>query len=71
MENVLEKDQPLSTPLPIGSEWTFEMIERYDQQISRVARHYGLDWYRNQFEVITAEQMMDAAALRELLSKKW
>jgi len=62
LETVLKIDQPQTTLLPIGSEWTFEMIERYDQEISLVAKHYGLDWYRNQFEVITAEQMMDAYA---------
>lgn len=50
------------TPLPAGSEWTFELITRYDQEIGRVAQLYGLDTYRNQFEVITAEQMMDAYA---------
>jgi spore cortex formation protein SpoVR/YcgB (stage V sporulation) len=43
-----------------GSEWTFELIERYDQEIARVAANYGLDTYPNQIEVISAEQMMDA-----------
>ena len=48
--------------LPMDSEWSFELIARYDREISRVAKHYGLDCYRNQFEIITAEQMMDAYA---------
>ncbi len=43
-----------------GSEWTFELIERYDQEIGRIAAGYGLDTYPNQIEVISAEQMMDA-----------
>jgi stage V sporulation protein R len=51
--------QPIST----GSEWTFELIREYDQEIGRIARDvYGLDTYPNQIEVITAEQMMDAYA---------
>ena len=43
-----------------SSEWTFELIERYDREIARVAANYGLDTYPNQIEVISAEQMMDA-----------
>jgi stage V sporulation protein R len=45
-----------------GSDWTLESIARYDEEIGRVARQYGLDTYRHQLEVITAEQMMDAYA---------
>ncbi|SEQ86374.1 Stage V sporulation protein SpoVR/YcgB, involved in spore cortex formation [Amphritea atlantica] len=52
----MKKHQPIST----GSEWTFELIQRYDQEIARVAEHYGLDTYPNQIEIITSEQMMDA-----------
>jgi len=48
--------------LPGGSEWTFDLVERYDREIARVAARYGLDTYPNQIEVITAEQMMDAYA---------
>lgn len=48
--------------LPGGSEWTFELIERYDREIARIAQGYGLDTYPNQIEVISAEQMMDAYA---------
>ncbi|OBS08432.1 SpoVR family protein [Acidihalobacter prosperus] len=43
-----------------GSEWTFELIQRYEKEIARVASHYGLDTYPNQIEIISAEQMMDA-----------
>jgi spore cortex formation protein SpoVR/YcgB (stage V sporulation) len=53
-----QKRQPIST----GSEWTFELIQAYDKEISRLAARYALDTYPNQIEVITAEQMMDAYA---------
>jgi len=42
------------------SDWTFDQIMRYDQEISRIAADYGLDTYPNQIEIISAEQMMDA-----------
>lgn len=48
-------------PISVGSEWSFELIRRYDEEISRIARDvYQLDTYPNQIEVISAEQMMDA-----------
>ena len=50
------KRQPLST----GSEWSFDLLEAYDKEISRIAKEYRLDTYPNQIEVITTEQMMDA-----------
>ena len=43
-----------------NSEWTFELLEAYDREISRVAADFGLDTYPNQIEIISAEQMMDA-----------
>ncbi|GAA6154361.1 SpoVR family protein [Pseudoteredinibacter isoporae] len=45
-----------------GSEWTFELIERYDQEIGKIAKEYQLDTYPNQIEIISSEQMMDAYA---------
>lgn len=45
-----------------GSDWTFEALDQADTEIGRVARAYGLDCYRHQLEIITAEQMMDAYA---------
>ncbi|MCG9714683.1 SpoVR family protein [Shewanella insulae] len=45
-----------------GPDWTFELLESYLVEIERVAEHYRLDTYKNQIEVITAEQMMDAYA---------
>jgi stage V sporulation protein R len=49
-------------PISRGSEWTFELIQRYDDAIAEVAREYKLDTYPNQIEVITSEQMLDAYA---------
>src|SRR3546814_899448 len=49
-------------PISEGSEWTFELIQRYDEAIAEVAEEYGLDTYPNQIEVITSEQMLDAYA---------
>jgi len=48
--------------LSTGSEWTFELIRRYDQSIAQIAADFGLDTYPNQIEIITAEQMLDAHA---------
>ena len=50
------------TPLPCPSDWTFDLIEEYNQHIARVAAGYKLDIYPIQLEIITAEQMMDAYA---------
>ncbi|MGO2508112.1 MAG: SpoVR family protein [Vibrio hibernica] len=46
--------------LSAGPDWTFDLLEQYHTEIKRVAKHYRLDTYENQIEVITAEQMMDA-----------
>ena len=51
-----------SKRLPDGSDWNFELLERYDEEIRRVAENFGLDTYPHQLEIITAEQMMDAYA---------
>ena len=48
--------QPIST----SSEWTFDLIRKYDEEIAKCAAEFGLDTYPNQIEVISAEQMMDA-----------
>lgn len=52
----MKKREPIST----GPEWTFDLIQQYDQEIARIAEGYQLDTYPNQIEVITSEQMMDA-----------
>ncbi len=49
-------------PISTSSEWSFELIEAYDNAIGQIARDYGLDTYPNQIEVISSEQMMDAYA---------
>ncbi|HGO5291574.1 TPA: SpoVR family protein [Photobacterium damselae subsp. damselae] len=49
-----------SKMLSDGPDWTFNLLEQYHQEIKRIAKHYRLDTYPNQIEVITAEQMMDA-----------
>jgi stage V sporulation protein R len=49
-------------PLSKTSEWTFDLIEAYDHEISKIAAEFGLDTYPNQIEVISSEQMMDAYA---------
>ncbi len=46
--------------LSSGSDWTFELLEKYDQAIGALARDFGLDTYPNQIEVISSEQMIDA-----------
>ena len=49
-------------PLPAPSEWTFGLLQDYQQEIARVAQGYALDTYPIQLEIITAEQMIDAYA---------
>jgi len=49
-------------PISTGSEWTFELLQQYDQEIAKSAKKFGLDTYPNQIEVISSEQMMDAYA---------
>lgn len=49
--------------LSTGSEWTFELLGRYDEAIHAIAANeFGLDTYPNQIEVIASEQMLDAYA---------
>ena len=43
-----------------GSEWSFALIEKYDEEIARIAKNFKLDTYPNQIEIISAEQMLDA-----------
>jgi len=45
-----------------SADWNFDLLEQYQVEIERVAKHYRLDTYVNQIEVITTEQMMDAYA---------
>ncbi|WP_096085389.1 SpoVR family protein [Agaribacterium haliotis] len=45
-----------------GSEWDFDLIQRYDHEIGAIAEEFGLDTYANQIEIISSEQMMDSYA---------
>lgn len=46
-----------------GSEWDFDVLHRAHDAIERIALDdLGLNVYRNQIEVITSEQMLDAYA---------
>ncbi|MDP1535248.1 MAG: SpoVR family protein, partial [Rubrivivax sp.] len=48
--------------LPSPSDWTFELIETYFDEIKKTAQSFGLDTYPVQLELISAEQMLDAYA---------
>ncbi|PAV26620.1 SpoVR family protein [Tamilnaduibacter salinus] len=47
-------------PISEASEWSFDLVEQYNEAIDECAAEFGLDTYPNQIEVISAEQMMDA-----------
>jgi len=49
-----------SKPISTDAEWSFELIEQYNEVIAGIAADFGLDTYPNQIEVISSEQMMDA-----------
>lgn len=51
-------NKPLVTS---GQDWTFDLIEEVYGHIDRIAREkYRLNFYPNQLEIITSEQMLDA-----------
>jgi spore cortex formation protein SpoVR/YcgB (stage V sporulation) len=54
--------KPRREPISTSSEWTFDLIDRYDKEIGVIAEDFQLDTYRNQIEVIRSEQMLDAYA---------
>ncbi|GAB3023800.1 SpoVR family protein [Bowmanella dokdonensis] len=45
-----------------GPDWTFDLLDKYLAVIDKAAKHFKLETYPNQIEIITAEQMMDAYA---------
>lgn len=51
-----KKNKPIST----SSEWTFELIQQYEFEISKIAKDFKLNTFPNQIEIISSEQMMDA-----------
>jgi len=53
----------MSKLITTESEWSFEIIEQYYNELERIARDkFGLSYYPNQLEVISSEQMLDAYA---------
>ena len=57
---MFETTERRSQPITTSSEWNFELIQKFDQVIGKIAKSYGLDTYPNQIEIISSEQMMDA-----------
>ncbi len=45
--------------IPQKSEWTFDLLKHYEALISNLCKHYQLDTYPIQIEVISAEQMIE------------
>ena len=56
------KSKNKRTPISTESEWTFDLIQKYDNELARLAKRFRLDTYPNQIEIISSEQMMDAYA---------
>jgi len=52
----------MGTPISRGADWDFDLLERYNTEIGRIAGDFELDTYANQIEIITSEQMLDAYA---------
>jgi stage V sporulation protein R len=51
--------QRVAEPIATGSEWTLPVLERFDRALAAHARRLQLDTYPVQYELITAEQMID------------
>jgi stage V sporulation protein R len=60
--NTAIDDRVARKRLPSPSDWTFDLIELYFNEIRRTAQSFGLDTYPVQLELISAEQMLDAYA---------
>jgi hypothetical protein len=44
-----------------GADWDFDTLRRTSDAMEEIARNeLGLDFYRNQIEIISSEQMLDA-----------
>lgn len=51
------------TPFDSGKDWTFEDIDEAYDRIRIIAEEkFGIEYYPNQIEIITSEQMLDAYA---------
>ncbi len=58
-----KSDKGKSKVISEKSDWTFDLIDRYNEEIGRIATDvYNLDCYPVQLELISSEQMMDAYA---------
>src|SRR5258708_24922178 len=51
--------QRSAEPIARGSEWTLSTLEKFDSALARHAQRLGLDTYPTQYELITANQMID------------
>ncbi len=45
-----------------SSEWTIDLLKKYEKELTKLAEEYQLSTYRTQIDIISAEQMMDAHA---------
>jgi stage V sporulation protein R len=48
-----------AAPISTGSEWTTPILEKFDQALVKHAQRNGLVTYPVQYEIITADQMID------------
>jgi spore cortex formation protein SpoVR/YcgB (stage V sporulation) len=55
----MPRRQRVATPIASGSEWTLPMLERFDRALAAHAGRLQLSTYPVQYELITAEQMID------------
>lgn len=47
-----------------SADWTVSTLKKFDEVIAKYAKEYlNLDWYPNQFEIVSSEQMLDAYSL--------
>jgi len=46
-------------PIARNNEWTLSTLEKFDIALARHAQRLGLDTYPTQYELITADQMID------------
>ncbi len=51
--------QRRAEPIARGSEWTLSVLEKFDSALASHAQRLGLDTYPTQYEIITADQMID------------
>ena len=50
-------------PIRSGQDWSFNMIQAAYNALEEIANEkYGLDYYPNQIDIVTSEQMLDAYA---------